>query len=211
MGKKIGAFLVCTLLALGATVAVADTVEVRLFDPQGQLVTDGNLLVLNEAGQIVKSLPRPDGVFEINALVGEKLEMFFSSASIGAKPFKFSEVVPATTLINASMADGTPSNDEACDAEAVAVPSVTAGSTSSATFDGAPTCVTSNTAPGVWYTVTGTGNEMTASTCPDNGGSSTYDSKISVFCLDCETPTCVTGNDDSCSSSFLLSTATWCS
>lgn len=213
MGKRIGAILVCTIVAFCATAALAQsgTVEIRLYDPQGQLVTDGNLLVLNEAGQVLKSLPRPDGVFEINALVGEKIDMFFSSASIGARPFKFSEIVPATELINANMADGAPSNDDICDATPVAVPSVTSGSTTSATFDGVGTCGTSNTTNGVWYSVSGTGNEIRASTCPGFGGSGNYDTKISVFCLDCEQPTCVTGNDDNCSGDFLKSTVTWCS
>ena len=216
MVKKIGACLVCTVLALGATAALADTVEVSVYDPQGEIVTGGSLLVLDGSGQVIKSVARPDGVFEINALVGAKIDMYFMSgaASIAAKPFKFSEVVPGTLLISANMTDGaTPSNDEACDATPISVPSLTSGSTTSATFDGAEFCGTSNTAPGVWYTLTGTGNEISASTCPSNSsGTADYDSKISVYCMDCEEQTCVTGNDDSPGCSLIFrSTATWCS
>jgi hypothetical protein len=93
-------------------------------------------------------------------------------------------------------------NDLCTDASGpLAVPSVTAGSTIGATGDVPPafTCGTSVTAPGVWYTVVGTGNTMTASTCNDGNpdtGSADYDSKINIYCADCEDLTCVAGNDD---------------
>jgi len=81
------------------------------------------------------------------------------------------------------------------------VDSVTAGSTSGATADEPPDidCGTSVTAPGVWYTVVGTGNTMTASTCNDGNpatGSAAYDTKISVYCADCEVKECIGGQDD---------------
>ncbi len=81
------------------------------------------------------------------------------------------------------------------------VGSVTMGSTSNATFDEPPDidCGTTVTAPGVWYTVTGTGNTMTASTCNDGNpatGGASYDTKISVYCADCETKECIGGQDD---------------
>ncbi|MBW1774006.1 MAG: IPTL-CTERM sorting domain-containing protein, partial [Deltaproteobacteria bacterium] len=54
-------------------------------------------------------------------------------------------------------------------------------------------CGTPVTAPGVWYTVIGTGNTITVSTCND----ADYDTKLSVYCTDCDTEfTCVTGEDD---------------
>jgi hypothetical protein len=55
------------------------------------------------------------------------------------------------------------------------------GDTLAATFDGVPTCGTSNTAPGVWYSVIGNGNTMTATTC----NQADFDTKISIFCGDC--------------------------
>lgn len=70
------------------------------------------------------------------------------------------------------------------------------GTTIGATFDNAPTCVTSNTAPGVWYlftTAVAANVEMDlCSTSPS------WDSKLSVYEGDCDALICVTGNDDFC-------------
>jgi hypothetical protein len=103
-----------------------------------------------------------------------------------------------------------PANDLCDDAVTVSVPSSTAGTTISATVDSMDFCGTSNTAPGVWYKVTGTGNTITASTC-DAG--TNYDTKLQVWCNSCDVPICVTGNDDDfgCTYSSLQSTVTWCS
>jgi len=48
------------------------------------------------------------------------------------------------------------------------------------------------TAPGLWYTFTGDGNDVTLSTCND----AEYDTRISVFSGTCAAPVCVAGNDD---------------
>ena len=91
-------------------------------------------------------------------------------------------------------------------------PSVTTGTTTGATFDDVGNCgdYNDNTAPGVWYTVVGTGTRITASTC---GPLFDYDTKISVFCRSCDEPICIDGNDDNCpdGANALLSTVTWCS
>lgn len=88
-----------------------------------------------------------------------------------------------------------PANDLCEDAIPVAVPSVTTGTTIGAVPDTSfPTCGTSISSGGVWYEVTGTGTVLQASTCTGTA----YDSKISVYCQDCATPTCITGNDDFC-------------
>ena len=102
-------------------------------------------------------------------------------------------------------------NDDCADAQPIAVPSFTLGTTLNATIDDTfPTCGTGITSPGVWYSVIGTGNTITATTCTNFFG---YDTKISVYCGSCEEPTCVTGNDDQCpdGANSLLSTVTWCS
>jgi hypothetical protein len=102
-----------------------------------------------------------------------------------------------------------PENDLCVNAISVDVGSSVLGTTINSTFDGVGTCGTSNTTGGVWYTVVGNGNTLTATTC---NGVTDYDSKISVFCGTCDSRTCVTGNDDSCAGfSGLLSTVTWCS
>ena len=108
-----------------------------------------------------------------------------------------------------------PANDACADAVGpLAVGSVTSGSTTNATLDEPPDidCGTSVTAPGVWYTVTGTGNTMTASTCNDGNpatGSTNYDSKISIYCADCEDLECVGGVDDTSGCSGFSTSFSW--
>ncbi len=88
-----------------------------------------------------------------------------------------------------------PINDLVCNALSIScgssVSGTTIGSTNSGTGEGGA-CGTSQTMPGVWYTVTGNGDQMTASLC-----ATAWDSKISVFSGNCSTLTCVGGNDDS--------------
>lgn len=104
-----------------------------------------------------------------------------------------------------------PSNDLCDDAIAVAIPSTTFGDTSLATVDsGFPTCGGAGTpsAGGVWYSVTGNGNTLTASLC--NTGTN-YDTKISVYCPECDPAVCVTGDDDFCGFPPGYSEVSWCS
>jgi len=93
-----------------------------------------------------------------------------------------------------------PSNDLCANAIGpLAVDSVTCGSTIGAGFDDVGFCGTTNTTGGVLYTVIGTGNTMTASTCNDGNpatGSANYDTKISVFCATCDLEQCVAVQDD---------------
>jgi len=83
-------------------------------------------------------------------------------------------------------------NDDCADAIPVSLGDVVAGSTSAATFDDVGFCGTGNTAPGVWYTMTGNGDLVQLSTC----NNADYDTKISVFSGSCGALTCVTGQDD---------------
>ena len=86
-----------------------------------------------------------------------------------------------------------PANDLCANATALAIPSTTAGTTVNATVESPapPTCVTSYSQPGVWYTVVGNGNQLSASLC-----NTVWDSKIFVYTGICGTFTCITGNDD---------------
>ena len=98
--------------------------------------------------------------------------------------------------------------DDCHDAPMLQCPSSITGSTIGATIDDAPYCVTSVTAPGVWVSVIGTGNTMTATTC---NAFSNYDTKLCVYRCGCDNLACVTGNDDSCQEfGNLLSTVEWC-
>jgi hypothetical protein len=117
--------------------------------------------------------------------------------------------------ISTSVWAGPPPPNDLCDsATPVDVGSTTAGETTSAALDNAPVCDdVSIEGAGVWYTVVGTGNTMTASTCENNSeGSAGFDTRLSVYCKDCEDLLCVAGNDDTpdCEM-FGESTVSWCS
>ncbi len=58
-------------------------------------------------------------------------------------------------------------------------------------------------APGVWFRIAGTGGQMFAETC---GGTTDYDTALSVFTGDCDDLTCLGANDDACG---LQSAGTW--
>ncbi|MEC9352473.1 MAG: thrombospondin type 3 repeat-containing protein, partial [Planctomycetota bacterium] len=53
-----------------------------------------------------------------------------------------------------------------------------------------------STAPGIWYSVTGSGLHMVAETC---GERSNYDTRLSLYSGECGALECVTSNDDACS------------
>ncbi|MCG8409593.1 MAG: hypothetical protein MI923_30675 [Phycisphaerales bacterium] len=119
-----------------------------------------------------------------------------------------------------------PANDLCDDAIPVgALPATVMGNTELASVDtNAPSpcgAFTDVEVGGVWYSVTGNGNNLTATTC--NPGTN-YDTKISVYCSSCDNLTCVDGNDDQAgatdpacvvpetgSTANRASTITWCS
>ena len=103
-----------------------------------------------------------------------------------------------------------PANDLCANRIPVGIPSSTTGTTTLATLDTVPICVTTVTAPGVWYSVTGTGNTIIATTCGPLPG---YDTKISVYTGGCAALVCVSDNDDDCTggASGLFSTVSWAS
>jgi len=123
----------------------------------------------------------------------------------------FAALMCCLFLAATQYASAQPAND-LCEQAIVplSVPSITQGTTKGATFDDVAYCGTDNTAPGVWYTVVGTGTRITASTCGPLFG---CDTKISVFCRSCDEPICIDGNDDNCpnAASIFLSSVTWCS
>ncbi len=66
-------------------------------------------------------------------------------------------------------------------------------STATGLFTAGPACGPANiTSKGLWYAFSGTGEEVTLSTCTGTA----YDSKISVFTGSCNALQCVAGNDD---------------
>lgn len=80
------------------------------------------------------------------------------------------------------------------------------GDTGEGILTPAPECGSAYvSAPGLWYAFTGTGDDMTLSTCSGSG----YDTKISVFTGSCTAPVCVAGNDDGPNCPGNTSTATF--
>ena len=91
----------------------------------------------------------------------------------------------------------------------MAVPGTEFGTTNASNNDpGFPDCPNSNVGSGVWYSVIGTGNTMTITTCAEMGD---FDTRLSVFCGSCDDAICVGGNDDACPQYALLSRVTFCS
>ncbi|CAB9506267.1 Neutral protease [Seminavis robusta] len=82
-------------------------------------------------------------------------------------------------------------------ATALSLPSTTEASTLGAPRYSGVFCggASSTTSSALWYSVAGTGGEITASTC----NFASYDTQISVWTGDCGSLTCVGGNDDTCS------------
>lgn len=95
-----------------------------------------------------------------------------------------------------SSTEAAPANDLCGDAIPVNVGDVVAGTTIDATLTGTPTffCGTTISTAGVWYTIEGTDNDITLSTCDV----ADYDTKIHVFSGSCDGLVCVDGNDDNC-------------
>ena len=117
-----------------------------------------------------------------------------SQRSMTGLTFAVAAIV-ALLLVFAIPANAQPANDLCENAIPIEVPSSTVGSTITATMDDTfPDCGTSISAAGVWYSVVGTGNTMTATTC-DGNVTTNYDTKLNVFC-GCDAMTCVAGNDD---------------
>ena len=102
-----------------------------------------------------------------------------------------------------------PVNNDCSGATPVTIGTPTNGSTFNATTESPSPgdCGTTLSQPGVWYSVTGTGNKLGASLC-----GTSWDSKIFVYSGSCGALTCVTGTDDNgplCTGT--AASATWCS
>ena len=96
-------------------------------------------------------------------------------------------------------------NDNCVDATMISVGDTDTGNTLTATDNNPPTCnfAGDGTGGGVWYEVTGTGLDITASLC-----GSGFDTQIAVYTGSCAALSCVDGNDDFCG---LQSQVTWSS
>jgi|GEM_PF-5635644 len=115
----------------------------------------------------------------------------------------------AGVTVFAGAAWAQPVNDDCADAILLDCNTVTEGTTEGATVDpkaGECNGITVG-APGVWYKVVGTGEDIQAYTCADEMG---YDTKLHVYKGGCDVLTCVTANDDGCPMpNTKLSRVTW--
>jgi len=186
-------------MCLFGTMAVAD-VDIVLTDSQGNPLVDTSIVVISASGEgLAKEATVPGGIQTVAANPGDKLII-----DVGGNIF--AEIVPASGDLEIQVL-GAPANDE-CDAAGMLGfglnPGTTVGATEDANVFGFECGDDAGiTAPGVWYTVQGTGTVLTISTCENtSGGSADYDSKLSVYCGGCDQPTCVAGNDDEPSCNF---------
>lgn len=86
-------------------------------------------------------------------------------------------------------------NDTCATAEGIGpAPDSDTESNATSTDDVTPFCGVSTPNQAIWYSLVGTGNTMTATTC--NAPVTNYDTMIQVFCGTCATPICIGGNDD---------------
>lgn len=134
---------------------------------------------------------------------------FLTGLTIGntyyVRVYDFGFGLPATPQFTICVYDYPPPpvNDDCSGAIAITCNTPVSGNTSFATADASAIfCGTSVDAPGLWYTVVGNGNPITADLCTGTG----FDSKINVYSGDCSNLVCETGNDDFCG---LQSSATW--
>jgi hypothetical protein len=100
-----------------------------------------------------------------------------------------------------------PANDLCEDRISVPVGGLSMGTTICASIDDALTCDVAVTSPGVWYSVVGNGNTLTASLC---NTTPKWDTKLTVYCGNCDTLICVAGDDNGCGDDT-LSQVEWCS
>lgn len=98
-----------------------------------------------------------------------------------------------------------PGNDACAQAQRLEVPAEVRGTTVGASPDDAPACGPAVSAPGVWYSVIGTGRTLTAATC---GRGTDFDTILTVYCGSCDDLVCAAANDDGCESQSRVS---WCS
>jgi subtilisin-like proprotein convertase family protein len=195
------------IFALVCTAAVANTVDVQFFDENGNLLTNVNV-AFNTGATASKLAPATNGVYTIPAELGSKVSFQVNGETESYAPTDV--VIPVDLQGNLDVVVQTSgAGGSTCDtAQAINVGDTVAGDTSiDGTPSGAPFCGTSITADGVWFSVEGTGETLTASTC----NQAQYDTKINVYCLDCEDLLCVDGNDDGAGCAGFSSEISWCS
>jgi subtilisin-like proprotein convertase family protein len=206
--------LLC-LLALFAFVCTApvlaeETTDFRFYDDQGTLLNNVNVSFLDHtAATSEKVPPQSSGVYTLAVAPGSKIEFQVSGPDQDYASTSVLVPVDLAGPMDVILVSSFSAHGDCNLAETINPGDTVSGNTSvDGQFPGAaPFCVTSVSALGVWYTTTGTGGTFTASTC----NQAAYDTKINVYCNDCDDFVCVTGNDDGPGCAAFSSEISWCS
>ena len=148
-----------------------------------------------------------NGVNATGFVVNSDTQITVSSPA-GATTGLISVTTAAGTGLSVANYEVPPVNDQCANAIAIACGQSIAGSIvySTATGDPTATCTETVDEGGVFYTIVGTGRNITVATC---GAGTNYDSKLFVFSGGCGTYTCVGGDDDGCGQGGGPSTVTF--
>ncbi len=130
----------------------------------------------------------------------------FSSCCTGPAKWFLTSMI---TLLFSAAAFAQPANDDCSGAIAVSCGDIVTGTTIGSTADMVPSCGLFPSATGMWYSIEGTGSDITVSTCSSN---TIFDSQLGIFSGSCGSLTCVASNnnDFSCENNR-LSTVTFAS
>lgn len=188
------ASLLCCLFLFVAGSALA-AVPTQFFGEDGQLIVNQEIGFKTSSAKGTLA-PEADGTYDVPVSVGEQVTFQIGEPKLGTGAVHLKVPQNPGNPMPVIVPFGGPPNDDCPNGQTVAVPSLTPGTTIGAAVDGVAACGgQSQTSPGVWYVVTGTGTILRASTCPSDGASG-FDTKIMVYCKSCTTLTCVGGNDD---------------
>jgi hypothetical protein len=208
--------LLAAVALCAAPALAADTLQVRFVDQSGQQLL-GNGLTVASGGVTERYHPDAQGVYHLRVSWGAKIGLQLAGPRQAFAPVTVivpeerGEVLDITMRPPAvvAMRSGEPVNDDCDNPTSVSPGSTVSGSTFGATDDPeAFLCgsAAAATAPGVWYTLTGSGKEITLSTC----NQATYDTQLSVYCADCEDLICIDGNDDTPGCAGFTTELTFC-
>ena len=98
-------------------------------------------------------------------------------------------------------------NEDCSTASSMNCGDTVAGNTVGTSIDSSEFCDVTIEAPGIWYSVIGTGEVFSASTC----GNTSFDTRLAVFEGSCDSLICVVGNEDDIVCGDGQSTAIWLS
>jgi subtilisin-like proprotein convertase family protein len=214
-----------TLVAAAPAVDVAQ-LDIVVWSDTGVMLTDATVVARDASGEFVKVGQLPSGVYSLPA-IGPKTELQVNHPTLGnfttdARLDLNGPVIRVDVVytgvneadifspnliptINPDNGNGAPANDDCENATPLGLGNHNVNNIG-ASNGGEPFCGT-GTEAGTWYSVTGTGNTMTVSTC----NQAQFDTKLGIYCGDCDDLTCVVGLDDTGGCASFSTEVSWCS